>query len=32
MFFRGWFGDSYNKRIKALYDEVYAPGAVNPFE
>ncbi len=30
MFFRGWFGDHYNKKIKALYDEAYKPGAVNP--
>jgi len=30
MFFRGWFGDRYNKEIKALYDEVYEPDAVNP--
>ncbi|MFO7869913.1 MAG: discoidin domain-containing protein [Kiritimatiellia bacterium] len=30
MFFRGWFGDRYNKMIKALYDEVYEEGAINP--
>jgi hypothetical protein len=30
LFFRGWFGCSYNKKLKALYDEVYEPGAINP--
>lgn len=30
MFFRGWFGDRYNKMIKTMYDEVYEQGAVNP--
>ncbi len=30
MFFRGWFGDHYNKKIKEVYDEVYEPGAINP--
>ena len=30
LFFRGWFGDRYNRMIKALYDEVYEPGAINP--
>ena len=30
MFFRGWFGDRYNKMIKTLYDEVYEPEAINP--
>jgi len=29
LFFRGWFGDHYNAKIKALYDEVYEPGAIN---
>ena len=28
--FRCWYGDHYNKEIKALYDEVYEPGAINP--
>ncbi|MFP4056572.1 MAG: discoidin domain-containing protein [Candidatus Brocadiia bacterium] len=32
MFFRGWFGCAYNRKIKALYDEVYEPDAVNPFK
>lgn len=30
LFFRGWFGDHYNKKIKTLYDEVYEPDATNP--
>ena len=30
LFFRGWFGDRYNKMIKTLYDEVYEAGAINP--
>ncbi|MCX7935861.1 MAG: hypothetical protein N3A66_11465, partial [Planctomycetota bacterium] len=30
MFFRGWFGCSYNAKIKSVYDEVYQPGAVAP--
>lgn len=30
MFFRGWFGDGYNKLIKGLYEEVYEEGAINP--
>jgi hypothetical protein len=30
MFFRGWFGDRYNNMIKALYDQAYEGGAVNP--
>lgn len=30
MFFRGWFGDRYNKMIKQLYDKVYEPEAINP--
>jgi hypothetical protein len=30
LFFRGWFGCSYNKKVKALYDEVYQPKAINP--
>lgn len=30
LFFRGWFGDHYNKKIKAVYDEVYKPGRRNP--
>ena len=30
LFFRGWFGCAYNAKIKALYDSVYPPGAINP--
>ena len=30
LFFRGWFGDRYNKMIRTLYDEVYEPEAINP--
>ncbi len=30
MFFRGWFDDGYNAKIKQMYDEVYKPGAVSP--
>ncbi len=30
MFFRGWFGDRYNKIIKGYYDQIYKPGAINP--
>ncbi len=30
MFFRGWFGDSYNPLIKGLYEEAYEPGEINP--
>jgi hypothetical protein len=30
MFFRGWFDDGYNAKIKLMYDEVYKPGAISP--
>ena len=30
LFFRGWFDDGYNAKIKQLYGEVYQPGAAAP--
>jgi hypothetical protein len=30
VFFRGWFDDGYNAKIKELYDQVYPPRAVAP--
>jgi hypothetical protein len=30
MFFRGWFDDGYNAKIKHLYEQVYPAGAIAP--
>jgi hypothetical protein len=30
LFFRGWFGCSYNDLVKEVYDEVYDSAAINP--
>ncbi|HPD16801.1 MAG TPA: hypothetical protein PLE19_17785 [Planctomycetota bacterium] len=30
LFFRGWFDDGYNAKIKELYDQAYPPGAIAP--
>jgi len=30
MFFRGWFDDGYNAKIKQLYEQVYRAGAIAP--
>lgn len=30
LFFRGWFEDGYNAKIRGLYEQVYRPGATAP--